>query len=321
MLARGLAALGTLVLLAGCSAPWAAEANAVPAPAHVEPYTILVDGQPATGLLGVPDPSAPAPTTLLVFAHAWQGNAEGYRGDLQAFAERGILAVAMDYRGDLMDFKVKTGVSDTIAATRQLQASHPSIDRTLLYGYSLGGEVALVAAADAPAGTFDYVFAGAGVADLQTLWGFFQAGRTAIEQETGGTPAQVPDAYRERSPVDRAADMAGKGVARFVVLQGAGDTVVDVGQGERLYSAMRDAGLPVSYYVVTVDQGAWACAPVVPVCAGQVPEGAANHESGGLRLMLPFLEHRLRRMPDPMAGAMRGTYDGDTGVYSPSDVG
>jgi pimeloyl-ACP methyl ester carboxylesterase len=319
MLARSLGLATFVLLMAGCATPgFEPHAEQSPQAAHVEAFEILVDGQPATGFVGVP---ATEPTTLLVIAHPWMGTAEGYRPDLQAFAERGLLAVAMDFRGDVRDFKVHAGVADTIAATQALQAAHPSIDRTLLYGYSLGGEVALLAAAEAPAGTFDYVFAGAGVADLQFLWGFFPPGRLAIEQEAGGTPAQVPDAYRERSPVDRTAELVGKGVARYVVLQGAGDTVVDLGQGERLYAAMRDAGLPVSYYVVTVDQGPWVCTPVAALCAGQVPEGAANHEAGALRLMTPFLEHRFRRMPDPAPGASRGNYNGETGVYSPADVG
>ena len=63
------------------------------------------------------------------------------------------------------------------------------------------------------------------------------------------------------------------------------------------------------------------CTPVVTVCIDGPPKGVANHEAGGPRLMDPFLQHRIERLPDPAAEAVRGTYDGDSGAYDPSDVG
>lgn len=292
-----------------------AEPGASWQPAHTESYALPVDGEPAMGLLAVPSAD---PTTLVVLAHPWGGSASDYAEDLQQLAERGVLAVAMDFRGAEDDFKVRAGVEDTVAATLDLAARFPTVDRTLLYGHSMGGEVALLAVAAAPPGTFDYVFVGAGVTDLEALWHSFLAARPAIERETGGTPAEVPDEYRRRSPVDRIGDLADRGVARYFVVHGAGDAPVPADHAERLYEALSTAGLPVSYYVVTTDEDSAWCVPVAQVCPDPV---LASHSAGRWDLMLPFVENRIDRLRDPAEAAVRGTYDGDAGTYEPSDVG
>jgi len=313
----GVVAVGAL-LLSGCASAPVPLAGSDPHPAHVEPFSLLVGGQQATGWLGVP---AGTPTTLVVLGHPWLVRADVFKPDLQRLADAGVLAVAMEDRGDPADFKVKAGTEDTIAATLALKAAHPTVDRTLLYGWSMGGEIAFIAVADAPPGTFDYVFDGSGVSDLQAFWDSFVAARPAVERETGGPPTQVPDQYAARSPIDRVGDLQGKQVQRYFILHGAGDSPVPVEQAERLYKALSEAGLPVSYYVVTVDDQPLVCTPVVTVCVDSPPVGPANHEAGGLRLMQPFLEHRIERLADPAAQALRGTYDGDSGAYDPSDVG
>ena len=315
---RPFAVLAIATLLAGCTAGADSASPASAGPGRVDPFEVEVAGEPARGLVAIP---AGVPTTLVVLAHPWATGAELFRPDLERLAGTGVLGVAMEFRGEADSFKVAAGVADTVAATLALQAAYPSVDRTLLYGWSMGAEIAFLAVADAPAGTFDYVFDGAGVTDLAALWHAFYAARPFIEAETGGTPTEVPSEYAWRSPIERVADLEGKGVARFFIVHGAGDAPVPVEQAERMYSRLSEAGLPVSYYVVTTNEEPWLCTPVVTVCAPTPPKGVANHEAGGLRLMKPFLDHRIDRLPDPAAPAMRGTYDGDTGRYDPSDVG
>lgn len=317
----GLALLSVgAVLLAGCASGPGLTAGAEPrSTARVEPFTLdLGEGRVATGLLGVPDGE---PRTLVVLGHPWLSGADLFAADLQRLADAGVLALALDYRGAVEDFKVRAGAEDTVAATTWLHEEHPALDRTLLYGWSMGGEVAMLSAAEAPPATFDYVFVGAGVTDLEALWHAFVAARPAIERETGGPPTEVAEEYRVRSPVYRTHDLVGKGVARYFVVHGAGDSPVPVEQAERLYSALSDRGLPVSYYVVTVDEKPFLCTPVVTLCLESPPTGVASHEAGSPRLMEPFLRHRIERLPDPAADAVRGTYDGDAGTYEPSDVG
>ncbi|HJQ92771.1 MAG TPA: prolyl oligopeptidase family serine peptidase [Candidatus Thermoplasmatota archaeon] len=315
---RPFAVLALVALLAGCTGGAGADVARPGGPHRVEPFEIEVAGGSARGLVAIPEGT---PTTLVVLAHPWSTGSELFRPDLERLAGTGVLGVAMDFRGEVDSFKVGAGVADTVAATLALQADHPSVDRTLLYGWSMGAEVAFLAVADAPAGTYDYVFDGAGVTDLAALWHSFYAARPFIEAETGGTPAEVPAEYARRSPVERVAELKDKGVARYFIVHGAGDAPVPVEQAERMYSGLAEAGLPVSYYVVTTNEEPWLCTPVVTVCAPNPPKGLANHEAGGPRLMRPFLDHRIERLPDPAAAAVRGTYEGDTGTYEPSDVG
>lgn len=304
--------------LAGCASPGGSAWPGTAGAAKLEEFSLDTPGGSARGLVAVP---AGEPTTLIVLAHPWGAVADDYRADLEAMAAAGVLGVAMDFRGDRADFKVRAGVEDTVAATLALQNKYPSVDRTLLYGWSMGGQIAFLAVAAAPPGTYDYVFDGAGVTDLEALWHAFVPARPAIERETGGPPTDVPGEYKARSPVEKVAELKDKGVARYFIVHGAGDSPVPVEQAERLYSRMAEAGLPVTYYVVTTNQDPWVCSPVVTICIQGPPKGLANHEAGGLRLMKPLIDNRIARLPDPATGAVRGTYDGDTGRYEPPDVG
>jgi dienelactone hydrolase len=276
----------------------------------VHEIRLLVDGQEATGLLAVPKD---APAALVVVAHGWRGDAAFHRPDLERIAEAGALAVAMDYRGPASAFKVRAGVEDTVAATLLVQQAYPDVERTLLYGWSMGGEVALLAPMEAPPGTYDYVFAGAGVTDLAALWSQNPAARPAIERETGGAPVDVAAPYSERSPVARAAELAGLGIQRVFLVHGLADPVVPVDHAERMYDALAAAGVPVSYYVVTRDRST-GCDPVCLVVAGP-----GNHLAGRLEPMWPFLEHRIAEGNDPSQAAVRGTYDAYAGTYEPPD--
>ena len=293
------------------TSPAAAQAPPARAPG-VHAIDLDVGGGRATGLLAVPDGE---PKALVVVAHGWGGDAAGHQPDLEALAGMGALAAAMDFRGERSAFKVQAGVEDTLAVTRALQAEYPAVARTMLFGYSMGAEVALLAAMQAP-GTYDYVFAGSGVADLEAFWSSSPLAQPAIEEETGGSPARVPEAYAQRSPVLHATALAGAGVQRVFLLHAAADAVVPVEQAERMYRALADAGQPVSFYVMAkgrVHECAAGLCLTVPT--------AANHEAGLFAFMRPFIEHRVAGLPDPAERVVRGTYDGHTGAYEPSDVG
>lgn len=329
--AWALAALATATLLAGClqapapsppedvlqaplSAPRAdlqAEGARAPTPwpAGIHAFNLTVEGQDATGLLAVPDGK---PGTLVVVAHGWGADAAFHRQDLEMLAAEGALAVAMDYRGPRSAFKLSAGVEDTVAATLLLQEAYPGLARTLLYGWSMGGEVALLAPLAAPPGTYDYVFAGAGVMDLEMLWRENPLARADVEHETGGTPFEVPNAYAERSPLPRAQDLAGRGISRVFLLHGAADGVVPIEHSERMYEALQAAGVPVSYYVVTRDRSV-VCSPF----SCQELATPADHFAGRMQPMWPFLAERIAGAADPAEPFLRGTYDAYAGTYEP----
>lgn len=291
----------------------AASRDAAPWIPGMHDLHLVVDGQDAAGLLAVPEGE---PRTLVVVAHGWGADAAFHRPDLEALAQAGALAVAMDYRGPRSAFKVSAGVEDTLAATRSLQETYPGLERTLLYGWSMGGEVALLAAIAAPPGTYDYVFAGAGVMDLEAFWHENVVARADVEREAGGTPAEDAAPYVQRSPAARATELSGRGIARVFLVHGAADGVVTIDHAERMYDALGSAGVPVSYYVATRDRGT-VCGP--PGCVEA--SGPADHRVGRMQVLWPFLQHRIERAPDPAGSFLRGTYDADAGTYEPSDTG
>jgi pimeloyl-ACP methyl ester carboxylesterase len=274
------------------------------------PYAVEVAGTTATGLVAVPPDS---PRTLVVVAHGWGESSASHRDEMKALAEAGALAVAMDYRGPDAAFKVQAGVEDTVAATLDLQTRWPGLERTFAFGWSMGGEVVLLAAMAAPAGTYDYVFSGAGVTDPAGFWNVTEAARPALESEAGGAPSAVPAAYAARSPVARAAELAGKDVARIVLVHGVADDVVPVEQSLRMAQALRQTGVPTSVYVATRD--------VPHACATEECAPApAGHFAGRLPAMLPFLLPRLAGALDPAAPFVEGTYDAAAGTYEPPDT-
>lgn len=335
---RGVLAASLALLLAGCASP---PPEVTPTAAHEavgDPQAILlqvppaplapgatpwqpglhdivlrVDGQEATGLLAVPEGE---PAALVLVAHGWGGDAESHRDDLVRLAEHGAVAAAMDYRGARGAFNVRAGVEDTNAATQALQAAYPGVDHTLLYGWSMGGEVALLAAIEAPTGTYDHVFVGAGVTDLQSFWESYPLARDAVEAETGGPPLAVPEEYAARSPVLHAQALAGVGLKRVYVVHAGADPVVPIDHAERLYQALEAAGLPVSFYVMTRSSTA-LCAQ--GTCTADLPM-VATHDAGAFRFLEPFVLHRIQGLRDPAEAAVRGTYDGYTGEYQPSDA-
>src|SRR5688500_18758528 len=111
---RLFAVMAMAALLAGCTAGADLDAAALAGGARVEAFEVDVAGEPARGLVAVP---AGAPTTLVVLAHPWATGADLFRPDLERLAQSGVLAVAMDFRGETDAFKVAAGVADTVAAT------------------------------------------------------------------------------------------------------------------------------------------------------------------------------------------------------------
>jgi pimeloyl-ACP methyl ester carboxylesterase len=278
----------------------------------VHDIRLAVEGQDATGLLAIPEGR---PTALVVVAHGWGGNAAFHRPDLERIVQAGAIGLAMDYRGPPSAFKVRTGVADTVAATVLVQQAYPSLERTMLYGWSMGAEVALLAPLEAPPETYDYVFAGAGVMDLGLLWSQNPIARLAIEDEAGAAPLDDPAPYVERSPAARAAALATRGLARVFLLHGEADSVVGIDHAERMYEELATAGVPVSYYVVARDRSV-AC----DNAGCREVAGPGDHWAGRLELMWPFVLNRLAGAADPSEPAVRGTYDAYAGTYEPTDT-
>lgn len=300
------ACFALVVLVAGCLAP----GSSVPAPSdaargglvgvagEVVPVVIRMPGYEASGLLATPATGSSG--VLVVVAHHLGGTARDFEPLLARLAaEKGAWGIAMEFEGARDAWKIRSGADESIAAALAMQRAHPSIERTILYGFSMGGAVGGVAIAEAPAGTFDYWIEGAGVMDLAAEWAEQPLFQRGIEEETGGSPATAADAYAERSPISRVEEIAAAGLSRVFIVHGAADPVVPFEQAERMFRALGDAGVPVSLYVAPPP---------------------ALHDAG-FSLVWPLIEHRVDELPDPAEPRVRGTVDPSTNEFDPSDVG
>lgn len=246
---------------------------AAPDAATVTPYAIEVSGETATGLVAVP---ASPPRVLVVLCHGFGGSAAGWRGTMESLAALGYASVAMDYRGARDTWKVTAGYQDTLAATLDVQARFPSVERTIVWGVSMGGEVSGLAVAHAPAGTYDYWMSSAGVQNLTLLHQRFYPLRPYIEAETGGTPEEVPERYAALSPPQHAARIAEHGLARVFLDHARYDPIVEAKHSTEMMMALAATAQPVSRYLSPANAHASYGRPIVLDKADD-PFGLAPH--------------------------------------------
>ena len=241
-----------------------------------------------TSALGLPPgryalPATAAPTQLVVMFHGHQNDSCSWRNHLRKVAERGGIAVAMDYAGQsdrVIDpygkvenwgWAVRSGAADSIIAARYFLERYPSLKTVYSFGASMGGNVSGFALyspdakrADCSA-LFDYWVATEGVHNLteeytgtralaRVLVAADQAQRE-IEEENGGPLEAVPAKYTEITNVANASKLAYlKGV---VFTHGTTDQTVPFDQSRQMTDQLRAAGVPVSFFPVVPSDHVW----------------------------------------------------------------
>ncbi|HEV8361649.1 MAG TPA: prolyl oligopeptidase family serine peptidase [Candidatus Thermoplasmatota archaeon] len=319
-----LAAFGLLVLPA-LPAPSLAEPAPSAHPSVVEPFALTVDAQLATGWLAYPTDAAP--TTLLVFAHGCCGSL-GDGNFLAGYAATyGAAAVAMSYRGN-GHWNVWTGHRDTIAATEALQRRWP-IQRTVIWGVSMGGEVSGMAVAARPDLYDDWVDT-FGVTDLFQEFaalGLYPGiaanpGNPAnpvgswILEETGGLPGVAPpEAWVLRSPDLRAAEMVG--LQRAYIAHGVGDLIVYPTESLATLAALQRQGIPASLCLTLTRPGPLVThfVPGLGVPSAPTPIGLSAHDGYGFGCTGTWIDQLLRGLePDAGTLATLTVYDYNAGA-------
>lgn len=222
--------------------------------------------------VAVPDAE---PTTVVVLAKGLFSTMDHMDVFLDLLAAEGHVAASVEFEGPGGTWKVTNGTRDVVDAGRLLASAFPDT-RLVLYGFSMGGQIALLAAGEA-SGLFDHVISGAGVTDLDAMWLEHITWRPLIEAEVGGTPLDVPERYASLSPVDRVDDLADAGTTSIHLIHALADTLVPSTQSDRLYEALSPR-TAVVYRQVTTNQDAWVCAPLTDLCVGALPVGPGNHE-------------------------------------------
>jgi hypothetical protein len=275
-----IAALCAAALTAGAGAAVATASTAKPDrsvvctgdPSRVHRLDLTVDRTRTFGFYAVPRTRAKG---IVVFAHGYGHTAYSWVEHVKRVARRdGVIAIAMNYHGQRdiapakgeslpssRGWRVSEGAQDSIAAAKLFDRRCRTGGVNTIYGVSMGGNTSgLVAAAQSKDAhgkpLFDYWFAVEPAVNVSETWTeatlVAQSGNTYasnaaadIEQETGGTPAEVPDAYRERTVVARIPDIAAAGLKGVVVVHGLDDGLVPYNQSRELVAGLRAAGVVV----------------------------------------------------------------------------
>lgn len=224
------------------------------------PIVYASDGLKITGLLSKPAGDGPFP--LIIVNHGGFEPAQHLGGLLDLFSKLGYVAVASDYRGighSEGHREVARGeVSDVLNAITYAQ-NQPYVDRkrVVMWGFSHGGTIALLAAARAPG--IQAVVVVEGPVDLAASyrhWAKMSAASSAslapkdIQRLVGSTPEENPDEWKARSPLF----CADKIKCPVYLIYGANDAVVPVAEGVRMADALRAAGNP--HVTMVIDPGA-----------------------------------------------------------------
>ncbi len=255
---------------------------------QAEPFAVILpNGERAEGWIAVPLDGAPH--ALVVLCHAYAGSAEELQGDLVELAEHGAVAVAMQYRGPVDAFNVKNGAEDTAAATEFLLGTYPTIETTIIYGFSMGGAVAGVTVASMPPGTFDHWIAGAPVADLTSFWQHSEGFRPILEAETGGRPGETRTAYAARSPLALVEEIAQANLTSVVVVHARADPIVPFADARELYEDLDEQGVRATFFAVGGNEIPWACSRLERICVANPWVTLDSHMVGHLPTISPLL--------------------------------
>ncbi len=229
------------------------------------------DGSTVTGCLVHPAGDAPV-VDLVVFAHG-QGHTvqNAWRRHMWEVAGHGAATIAVNFR-DNFAFPTHQGAEDVIASTHWALERFPDVERTILFGVSMGGAVsgtALVKSADLPAGLYDLWFDVEGVSMVWETWAEARAAEPAIadgiERDMGGTPLEVPDRYIDGSPAMNADAMAAAGLQGAVLVHAPFDGRVAYWQGREMALALDGAGIPYEFHTVVQGNGSEAGSDSTPL--------------------------------------------------------
>ncbi|WP_018681246.1 S9 family peptidase [Actinokineospora enzanensis] len=228
--------------------------------AKVEPFSFTArDGLGIHGYLTFPPgvPRANLPAVVVVHGGPWTRDLWGYRAETQWLANRGYVAIQVDFRGSTgygKDF-VNAGDRQWGAAMQDdlLDAVEYTVaqgwvdaDRVAIHGGSYGGYAALVGVTFTPE-VFRCGIAVAAPADLRAFVAAIPGGGLSglsqrIRRRVGDPDADA-DLLLARSPVTRLPDLR----VPLLVAHGANDPRVPVAEAERVVDVLRANGIDHEY--------------------------------------------------------------------------
>ncbi len=240
-------------------------------PTAVQRMPLAVDGQQALALVAMPRKK---PRGIVVFDHGYGHTMESWRAHITRTATNlGVIAIAPNYRGQTVPpagkqissrgWRVAEGAADSIAYVQYFEKLCKPGGTNVVYGVSMGGNTSgLVVAAQPKRGDgsplFDYWVAVEPAVNVsQTYLGArllapaneFAANAVAdIEEAFGGSIAQKPDVYANRTVVNRTRDIAGAGLKGVYVVHGLVDGLVTHNQSRELQTLLRAQGVKLDMW-------------------------------------------------------------------------
>jgi len=183
----------------------------------------------------------------VVLLHAYNQRPRDLHVYARKFAENNLLAFVPRYT-DLSD-----GVQIAVKALRALK-SHHLVDknRTGIFGISLGGTVALLAATQEPV---EFVVDVGGWVDLADLYRYLSKFPSGTPQKiiadtvesTIGTPEESPEVYRLSSPITYVDYIKSK---KILIIHGEKDDMVPLDQSKLLLRKLQENGAMVKLEVI-----------------------------------------------------------------------
>jgi dipeptidyl aminopeptidase/acylaminoacyl peptidase len=226
---------------------------AVPAPAGVAYREFTAGG--VHGFVAEPPSSRPHPTIFLVHGGPEAHDADTWRPPVQAWVDHGFAVAMVNYRGStgygrrwrdaLEGNPGLTELEDVAAARDELVRSGVADPRRLvLAGRSWGGYLTLLGLGRRP-DAWSLGIAVVPVADYEAAFEDEMEPLKAWDRALfGGTPAERPDFYRERSPITFADRLR----VPVLIMAGRNDPRCPIRQVERYLARLSDLGRPHEYY-------------------------------------------------------------------------
>jgi acetyl esterase/lipase len=242
-------------------------------PFAVQQMSLQVEQQEALALVALPRNK---PRGIVVFDHGYGHTMESWRAHAARTADTlGVIAIAPNYRGQKpgeprkdglpssRGWRVAEGAADSIAFAQHFDRLCTPTGTSVIYGVSMGGNTSGLVVAAKPKSRdgsplFDYWVDVEGAVNVSETYASAAAlapgsasaaaAKADIEEAFGGTPAQAPNTYSQRTVVNRTADIAAAGLQGVYVVHGVGDGLVPYNQSRELQALLRARGVPVDMW-------------------------------------------------------------------------
>jgi acetyl esterase/lipase len=228
-----------------------------------------IDGVDLAADVYQPSAEGRYPAIVQIYGGAWQ---RGEPGDYGRFAGHlaslGYVVFAIDYR-HAPRWRWPAQMADMRAALRWIRdhgAEYGAdVSRAALLGRSAGGQLALIAAYDAPDLPIKAVVSFYGPTDLADGYRNPPSPdplnvRSLLRTYLGNTPDLVPDKYRDASPITKVSATS----PPTLLLYGARDHIVLPRYGAMLHDRLRQAGVPSVFIEIPWAEHAFDAVPNGP---------------------------------------------------------